>query len=163
MKFTVPVLALGVLLGFAVAGGAQYLYYHMDNSPTLMTIQNDRERVALRADASEYLPNCLDQSHDEYQAMTYRRIAANKLVQPESGTIAVYYYPFLEARSSGQVIPISCDPKTGFIHFETAAGQGPVTIQAKTLPIEKTAAGISLASLLVVLGALLFGLRRSTR
>ncbi|MEO6606921.1 MAG: glycosyltransferase family 39 protein [Aestuariivirga sp.] len=164
MKFTVPVLALAILLGFAVAGGAQYLYYHMDNSPTLMTIQNDRERVVLRADASEYLPNCLDQSHDEYQAMTYRRIAANKLVQPEIGMIPVYYYPFLEAASGGNPVSITCDPKTGFIRFDpAAAGQGPITLQAKTLPIEQIAALISVVSLLVVIGGLLFGLRRSTR
>ncbi len=159
----IAILAITILLGFGVAGGAQYLYYHMDNSPTLMTIQNDRERVAQRADASEYLPNCLDQSHDEYQAMTYRRIAANQQVQPQAGMLPIYYYPFLEASSAGKVIPVTCDPKTGFIHSDPTAVQGPVTIQAKSFPIEKTAAAISLASLLVLLAGLLWGLRKPSR
>ena len=159
-KVTIPVLALALLLGWGVAGGAQFLYYHMENKPTLMTIQNDRERVAIRADASEYLPACLDQSEDESQAMTYRRIAANKLAAPEGGTLPIYFYQFLEARRSDQPFPLTCDPKTGFIHFDATTGQGPLIVQPKTLPIEKTAAVISLGSLLVLLAAAIWGLRR---
>jgi hypothetical protein len=158
-KILVPLLAASIMLGFGVAGGAQYLYYHLENSPTLMTVQNDRERIALRADATEYLPACLDQSHDEYQAMTYRRIAANRLLPAEAGTLPIYYYPFLEARRDGQPVPISCDPKTGFIRYDASAGQEPVTLQPKTLDIERTGRWISLASLIALLGAAILGLR----
>lgn len=156
-RLVTPVLAAAMVLGFVVAGGAQYIYYHMENAPNLMTIANDRQRIALRADASEYLPACLDQSHDEYQAMTYRRISANQSLQPEAGVLPLYYYPFLEASSGGKMLPISCDPKTGFVRYDATAGERPIAVEAKALPIEKTGWTISLVSLLVLLSAILWG------
>ena len=159
-KLIVPAFAAAIVLGLAVAGGAQYLYYHLGDSPTLMTIKNDRERVVLRADGSEYLPNCLDQSQDEYQAMTYRRIAKNQQASLEPGLVPIYYYPFLETTIGATAVPITCDPNTGFIRFDPAAGQGPVVIQPKTLPIERTGGMISLVSLLLLLGAGFWSLGR---
>ncbi len=160
VKLAVPVLALPILLGFVVAGGAQYLYYHLGDSPTLMTIQNDRERVKLRADASEYLPACLNQSKDEYQAMTYRRITVNQLLQPEVGVVPTYFYPFLDVASAGTLLPATCDPKTGFIQFDPSLAQGPVIIRPKTLPAEKLGGWISFASLLLLVATGLWGFAR---
>jgi hypothetical protein len=138
--------------GFFIAGQAQYLFYHSPDDPTLMNIKNDQDLMAIRTDGSEYLPGCLDQSQVEYKITTYDRIHANQALQPQDGRLPVYSYPFLDVIRGGQVIPSTCDPETGFIKYDPTAGQGPVAEQAKTLPIEKTAGWVSLASLVILLG-----------
>ncbi len=155
--------AFTVLLGWIVAGGAQYLYYHLPDSPALMTIKNDRDRIAIRADATEYLPACLDLSKADYQAMTYVRIAQNKTVAPKGGVIPVFDYPFLKVLRDGKEIATTCDPQTGFIHYDPALGQAPVQIQKQTLPVELTGLIISLVSLAGLLVAAAFGYTPSLR
>jgi hypothetical protein len=158
----VTVLALTILEALVIAAGAQYYYYQLPGEPGLLSMANDRLHTAVRVDATEYLPSCLDLSKAPYHAETYVRIGQNKTIPAQDGMVKVYDYPFLALEREGRAIARHCDPQTGFITFDPAQGQGPVTVQAKTLPIEKTGGMISLASLLVLLEGLLWALKRST-
>lgn len=147
------VLVLTILEALIIAAGAQYYYYLQPGEPGLLSIHNDHLHTAVHVDATEYLPSCLDLSKAPYQAETYLRIGENKTIAAQEGMLKVYDYPFLEVERDGKEIMRSCDPQTGFIHFDPAQGQGLVTIQKLTLPVERTGQAVSLVNLAILLVA----------
>ena len=154
---------VAVLLGFIITGGTQYLFYHLPDDPKSMTIGQDRKRIAIKTDASEYLPACFLAPQQEYHAMTDRFAIANLTAVATAGLEPHYYYPFLKASRAGQDIATTCDPETGYMKYDDSVGQGPVTVRHVTLPIEAKAWGISLFSLATIILAAFFGYRRKKR
>jgi len=71
----------------------------------------------------------------------------------------VFYYPFLRVLVNGAPMPVACDPPTGFIKVGIPAGAR-VTVEKASLPVERMAYAISLASLLILLAGAAYTWRR---
>ncbi len=116
--------------------------------------------IAARADAVEYLPSCRERSPSDVinDASSWKIVGAS-LARTSPGVIPTLFYPFLEVTADGQVLPIACDPATGFIMADVPEGSD-IQLARKAFPLERTAYAISLGSIVLLLAGALHAWRR---
>ncbi len=116
--------------------------------------------LAAGADAAEYVPSCrIPAPSDVTPDGSSHRIVETALAKAADGVLPVFYYPFLRVLVNGEPVPVACDPPTGFIKVDIPAGAR-VTVEKASLPVERMAYAISLASLLILLAGAAYTWRR---
>jgi hypothetical protein len=107
----------------------------------------EAERLALKADALEYLPPCTVVADSETKGpLSTALLLEHKRAAPQpAGTFRSFHYPFLEFSSGGNVIPTHCHKPSGLAAPDGGLmPEGPVTVTARPLPVERPAAWLSL-------------------
>ena len=130
----------------------QYQIYHAPSNPYVMNIVDEHRDLKLKTDGAEYLPACYQLKDGDSDKLITRDYAEKNLHAAKMpNQLNIYYFPFLTAQMGTKQVPITCDPQTGFIKYDAAAYSMPIVVTHQFLPIEKLAAKISLASLIMLI------------
>ena len=105
----------------------------------------------LKSDAAEYLPSCMIVPEAlRERSMTKANAELNKIAIVEPSSRPIYYFPFLSAKLNGKVLPMTCDPATGYVKFESPQ-VGEISFTKTALPIEVIAGRVSSISAVLIL------------
>jgi hypothetical protein len=152
---------LGLMLLNVIAASIVFLVLGARGGPAgLMRRSEPYEDFLIQArfQPIEYLPSCLTIQGNEWSAGGPERILARSMKEMTQSQLAVFYYPFLDARSGGNSVFAYCDAKTGFM--SVGPHKGPVTVKPRLLPLELASDATSLCSAVIWLIGLFFSTRR---
>jgi hypothetical protein len=130
----------------------QYQIYHAPSNPYIMNIIDERRDLTLKTDGVEYMPACYQIKEGDRDKLITRDYAEqNRLVPNKLGQAKIYYFPFLRAKVGTKDVALTCDPQSGFIKYDETPDSLSIVVTQQFLPIEKVAAQISLASLIMLI------------
>lgn len=154
-----PVSRFTLLLVGLVAGAAGLMrLIPVDDSGEFIKAV-DRENLAMKTDALEYLPSCLTVKPGLIKdtPTTHTLLKSYKGLATPDSALRKFYYPFLHVYAAGRELPASCDPATGFIRVEgMPADASAVSVVRQPLPVERPALIATFSSffLIALLGVL---------
>lgn len=126
--------------------------------------REEMQRLAVKADAVEYLPACIP-----LPARYLGGVLSTGLLLEDYRTrtfapdrLRVFHYPFLEVTAGDKVLATSCDPASGLIVADVPSGMT-ATVRRRPAPIETVATSITAAAFLALVVLGFFAWRKGER
>ncbi|MFO1123184.1 MAG: hypothetical protein U1F47_12805 [Hyphomicrobiales bacterium] len=157
-------LFIGIALLVAMTAMARHSAGPERGSSLRTSEREEMQRLAVKADAVEYLPACIP-----LPARYLGGVLSTGLLLEDYRTrtfapdrLRVFHYPFLEVTAGDKVLATSCDPASGLIVADVPSGMT-ATVRRRPAPIETVATSITAAAFLALVVLGFFGWRKGER